>query len=124
MRIVRLPKYVFWWPPIGVSIGGGISQVPIKFLWKGEGGPYHVTYHDAWDEPTLPLWTDTRLWKHYLPATTVVGGNKEMNNMRQTSKKTFAFVRCEWILRCDFVVLMQQKALSGLSCYFKSLEEI
>ena len=30
-----------------------------------------------WTETETPLWTDKHLWKHYLPATSFAGGNKE-----------------------------------------------
>ena len=63
MRIVRVAnRTCFGGPPIGVSIGGGISQVPIKGSVEGRRGtlPCDLS-HDACDEPTLPLWTQTRL---------------------------------------------------------------
>ena len=35
-----------------------------------------------------PLWTDRNLWKHYLPATSLAGGNNQTDRHRQTDTQT------------------------------------
>ena len=90
MRTVATTKCQYWWggwwvcpqaqvnkvnrTPEMTLVGRGLGILDPRSM-SGQGGctiPYdlHVCY-----VPRHPLWTDTLLWKHYLSATTVAGGN-------------------------------------------------
>ena len=94
--------YLFWWPPgVGTSRGIGIREIPTPLGYLLPTGipalpgylPSLVTYPPWLPTPgilnpsrrgpgtrdTYPfLWTDTHLWKHYLPATIIAGGNYQL----------------------------------------------
>ena len=68
--------------------GGGSAQPPLMQnpspmqtpgcrLPAGCRPPGHVTCDACWEaNPLVDRRNDTRLWKHYIPATTVAGGNE------------------------------------------------
>ena len=79
---VRSPDEQFWtglqWSTPDVTSGGGVFG---PLVW--------VTYpmmHLML--PTPPPWTDGRLWKHYLPEISFVGGNNIF---------LFPVLKCKWI---------------------------
>ena len=51
------------------------------------GGPvqWDPMHHGWWSHGDPPLWTDRHDWKHYLPATSLAGGN--MSNAKQNEMK-------------------------------------
>ena len=80
----------YWWGGVGPQ-GNKFEQVSSddvsyregpKVWCLGKGVPYHVTMWPMMHVMYLtllqlpPLWTDRRLWKHYLAANSFAGGNK------------------------------------------------
>ena len=62
--------------------GGGHThpRSPMSCVCVWGGGTHHTRSHPpkkghGTRVPTLPSWTDRHLWKHYLPATSLAGGN-------------------------------------------------
>ena len=64
-----------------VPCPGGYPHQDIPTPWtyllprKGAGTRHTHPPERTWDK-RYPPWTDRRLWKHYLPATSFTGGNK------------------------------------------------
>ena len=87
-----------WWPPdvtsrrmaLSEQVWTGLMSREVPQAWcpggyprpdvqRGQGDPYHMVYpimHMMLPTPTPR--TDRHLWKHYLPTTIIVGGNKKM----------------------------------------------
>ena len=51
--------------------------------------PYHVMFPTY---PPPPMWTDTCLWKHYLPQTSFLGGNNASTRMHSSRMSTTRFI--------------------------------
>ena len=82
MCTARLPTVSRCTPCLGgVGVDIPTPEVPCLVCVCGEGGTHHTRSHPtpkkghATRVPTLPSWTDRHLWKHYLPATSLAGGN-------------------------------------------------
>ena len=60
-----------------MSLAGEEGRSPWVWCLGEMWVPYHVTYPMMHLMLTTPsqLWTDRCLWKHYLPATSIAGGN-------------------------------------------------
>ena len=77
-----------WWGVPGLMFGGGGRSHMSPGLMPevgggGAGALLSDLFHDSCDVPTpSPLWTDRRLWKHYLPGTSFAGGNYSRNDQK------------------------------------------
>ena len=100
--LVATTRCQYWW-------GGGVGPQMNKFEQvcshdhqmsvvgvgpmsdvQGRGVvPYHVMF-PTYSPP--PMWTDTCLWKHYLPQTSFVGGNNASTRMHSSRMSTTRFI--------------------------------
>ena len=94
---------MFTWLPLGVSTSGGIPG-PIVYAFGPTPRP--TPYCPSLDIPTqdiptpkhTPAWwpsleTDRRMWKHYLPATSLVGGNNKHEKFKDRRNGIWSFHR-------------------------------
>ena len=68
---------------LGEGVGPICPQVWCLRCGGGTGALPSDLFHDSCDVPTpSPLWTDRRLWKHYLPGTSFAGGSYSRNDQK------------------------------------------